>query len=263
MKVNQPKPLVHFFLALVLVSLACSSATPEPQPTSTPQPTDTPAPTATKTATPTNTPRPSPTPRPTKTPNLAATQKYEGFNAETQKYFELGYLKSNEGKIEEIDDFYYEWAQLNWYSWWPLGRNVSDFYLSAHFAWESAYRNADDSGCGIVFAIQPNKEHYSVFLDRTKIVFLDADSRYAYSRTVGKTRGTGRVKFDMPAEADFTLIVKGAYAYVLVDGELIGEYTLSQSRNLKGDIGLSILSGTNKDYGTKCEMTNIRLWTPK
>lgn len=165
--------------------------------------------------------------------------------------------------MEEIDDFHYEWAQLNWYSWWPLGRKVSDFYLSAHFSWESAYRNADDSGCGIVFAIQPNKEHYSVFLDRTKIVFLDADNRYAYSRTVGKTRGTGRVKFDMPAEADFTLIVQGAYAYILVDGELIGEYTLSQSRNLSGDVGLSILSGTNKDYGTKCEMTNIRLWTPK
>lgn len=263
MKVNQSKPLVHFFFLLVLVSLACNSATPEPPPTSTPKPTDTPAPTATITATSTNTPRPSPTPRPTKTPNLAATQKYEDFNAETQKYFELGYLKSNEGKIEEIDDFYYEWAQLNWYSWLPLGRNVSDFYLSAHFAWNSAYRNADDSGCGIVFAIQPNKEHYSVFLDRTKIVFLDADSRYSYSLTVGKTRGTGRVKFDMPAEADFTLIVKGAYAYVLVDGELIGEYTLSQSRNLRGDVGLSILSGTNKDYGTKCEMTNIRLWTPK
>lgn len=261
MRTGKLNPLFSFFLVLAIVSLACNSATPEP--TSTPQPTDTPIPTATITATSTNTPRPSPTPRPTKTPNLAATQKYEDFNAETQKYFELGYLKSNEGKIEEMDDFSYEWAQLNWYSWWPLGRKVSDFYLSAHFAWESAYRNADDSGCGIVFAIQPNKEHYSVFLDRTKIVFLDADNRYAYSRTVGKTRGTGRVKFDMPAEADFTLIVKGAYAYVLVDGELIGEYTLSQSRNLRGDVGLSILSGTNKDYGTRCEMTNIRLWTPK
>lgn len=263
MTTKTTRPILYFVLVLAIVSLACGGTAP--QPTTTPAPTNTSAPTATftSTAVPTNTPRPSPTPRPTKTPNLAATQKYEAFNAETQKYFELGYLKSNEGKVEEIDDFYYEWAQLNWYSWWPLGRKVSDFYLSAHFSWESAYRNADDSGCGIVFAIQPNKEHYSVFLDRTKIVFLDADNRYAYSRTVGKTRGTGRVKFDMPAEADFTLIVQGAYAYILVDGELIGEYTLSQSRNLSGDVGLSILSGTNKDYGTKCEMTNIRLWTPK
>jgi hypothetical protein len=79
---------------------------------------------------------------------------------------------------------------------------------------------------------------------------------------VGKTRGSGHVKFDNPAEADFTLIVKGAYAYILVDGELFGEYTLSQSRILKGDIGLTVLSGTNKDYGTRCEMSNIHVWTP-
>jgi hypothetical protein len=79
---------------------------------------------------------------------------------------------------------------------------------------------------------------------------------------VGPTRGTGKVKFTTPAEANLTLIVKGAYAYVLVDGELVGEYTLSQSRQLTGDVGLTILSGTNKDYGTKCEMTDIHLWTP-
>ena len=258
MKVRKPAPMLTFFLILVFVSLACSSTAAEP--TAVPK-TDTPAPTATHTATPTNTPRPSPTPRPTKTPNLAATEKYEAFNTETQNYFELGYLNTAAGKIEEVDDFFYEWAQLGWYRWLPLGETVADFYFSAHFAWESAYQNADESGCGVAFAIQDDGEHYSVFLDRTRIIFLDADNSYAYSRYVGTTRGTGRVKFAMPAEADFTLIVKGAYAYVLVDGEVVGEYTLSQSRILRGDVGLSVLSGTNKDYGTKCEMTNIRLWS--
>ena len=260
MKTKKFNPLSFFILALLLASLACSGLTPQPSPT--PAPTDTPIPTATITATPTNTPRPSPTPRPTRTPNLAATRKYEAFDAETRKYFELGYLNTDKGAIKEVDDFYYEWAQLGWYSWLPLGMDVRDFYISAHFAWDSAYRHANESGCGFVFAIQEDKEHYSVFLDRSRIVFLDADNRYSYSRAVGTTRGTGRVKFDMPAEADFTLIVKGLTAYALVDGELVGEYTLSQSRILRGDVGLSVLSGTNTDYGTKCEMTNIRIWTP-
>ena len=87
-----------------------------------------------------------------------------------------------------------------------------------------------------------------------------------YYRSIGPTRGTGRVKLDNPAdrqvEADFTLIVKGAYAYVLVDEEVVGEYTLAQSKNLHGRLGLSLLSGTNKDYGTRCEMTNLHLWIP-
>ena len=70
------------------------------------------------------------------------------------------------------------------------------------------------------------------------------------------------MKFDYPAEADFTLIVNGISAYVLVNGEMAGEYTLAQSRPSLGGLGLTVLSGTNKDYGTRCEMTDLRLWLP-
>jgi hypothetical protein len=195
---------------------------------------------------------------------MAATQKYNTYNTETQKYFGLGYLKTTEGTTKEFDDFFYEWAQLGWYKRFLLDdENVSDFMFSAHFSWSSAYKNADLSGCGVSFANQENGEHYAVFLDKTKVLFLDADNRYNGARIVGPTRGTGRVKVGIPAEADFTLIVNGAYAYVILDGEVIGEYTLSQSRVLKGDIGLSVLSGTNKDYGTRCSMTGIHVWAPE
>jgi hypothetical protein len=79
---------------------------------------------------------------------------------------------------------------------------------------------------------------------------------------VGRTSGSGRVKFDNPAEADFTLIVNGINAYVLVNKEMVGKYTLSKSRILQGDVGLTVLSGTNKNYGTRCEMTDIHLFEP-
>jgi hypothetical protein len=128
--------------------------------------------TATITLTPTNTPRPSPTPRPTKTPDLAATQKYEEYNAEVQKYYDLGYVSSTDGEFTELDDFEYEWAQLYWYQWFPLDETVSDVYFSAHFAWESAYQNADTSGCGVIFGLQEDGDHYAVFLDRSKVLFL-------------------------------------------------------------------------------------------
>jgi len=254
-------PLASLLSVLILVSLACSTVAAEPTPTNTPKPT------ATNTLVPTNTPKPSPTPRPTRTPNLAATQHIEELNAEARSYFDMGYLTTADGEFIDYDDFKEDWAQLGWYSWWTLNDQAKDFYMSAHFKWSSAYRSADTSGCGFAFAIQENNDHYAVFLDRSKVLFLDADQSYSYSRTVGTTRGTGRVKFenpaDNPAEADITLIVKGAYAYVLVDGELIGEYTLSQSKILQGNLGLTLLSGTNKDYGTRCEMTNVHLWIPK
>jgi len=248
-------------LLLLIVSSACSTFAPPPTPTNTPNP---PTATATITATPTKTLVPTNTPRPTATPNLAATQKFEGFHQEIQSYYDLGYVASTDGNVKEFDDFEYEWAQLGWYNWLPLGRDVSKFAMSAHFKWMSAYKNADESGCGFAFAIQPDQGHYAVFLDRSKIIFLDADSSYgSYARFVGLTSGTGRVKFDNPAEADFTLVVNGIDSYVLVNNDLVGRYTLAKSRILQGDVGLTVLSGTNKDYGTRCEMTNLHLFELK
>jgi hypothetical protein len=183
-------------------------------------------------------------------------------NTETQSYYEQGYLDTPDGQLFELDDFRYEWAQLGWYNWLPVADSVTDFYMGARFKWDSALRNSDTAGCGFIFGIQPNEDHYAVFLDRAKVYFLITDRKVGFSRPITPTRGTGRVKFDYPAEADFTLIVKNTSAFVLVDGEVVGEYTLAQSRPSRGEIGLSVLSGTNKDYGTRCEMTNLRLWIP-
>ena len=249
--------LMSFALVLIVVSLACATSQP------TPVPTNTALPTSTETLVPTNTPRPSPTPRPTQTPNMAATERVEELNAEVQDYFDKGYLATTDGRFRELEDFSYDWAQMGWYNWLPLRDSAKDFFLSAHFKWDSAFRNSDTSGCGFIFGLQPNDDHYAVFLDRQKVLFLITDHTIGFSKPVSPTRGNGVVKFDYPAEADFTLIVKDAYAYVLVDGEVIGEYTLAQSRAAKGGIGLTVLSGTNKDYGTRCEMTNLHLWLPK
>lgn len=248
-------PIMSFVFVLIVISLACTTA--QSTPTNTPQST------ATETAIPTNTPRPSPTLRPTRTPNLAATQHAEELNAEVQAYYDKGYLTTTEGKFDELDNFSYDWAQLGWYNWLPLQESASDFFLSAHFKWDSALKNSDTAGCGFIFDLQPNDDHYAVFLDRKKVYFLITDHTRGYSKPITPTRGTGRVKFDYPAEADFTLIVKGAYAYALVNGEVVGGYTLSQSRALRGDLGLTVLSGTNKGFGTRCEMTNLHLWIPK
>lgn len=257
---------IHKTSILLLLIVLISACVPQKMPnaTATSLPTSKVVPTSTDLPTPSMNLVPTNTPRPTATPNLAATQKYEGFNQEIQSYYDVGYVAHTNSNIEEFDDFSVAWAQLGWYQWYPLGKDVLNFSLSAHFKWMSASKTADASGCGFVFAIQPDNGHYAVFLDRNKVIFLDGDSSYgSYARSVGKTSGSGRVKFNNPAEADFTLIVNGIDAYVLVNNELIGKYTLSKSRVLQGDVGLTVLSGTNKDYGTRCEMTNIHLFEPR
>ena len=254
MRSKNRNAVISFISAFIFISLACGTA--QPTLTSTPEPT------LTHTKVPTSTPRPSSTPEPTQTPDLAATQRADELNAEVQSYFDKGYLPTANGRFKELNDFSYDWAQLGWYNWLPLEESASDFFLSGHFKWNSAFQNSDISGCGFLFSIQENSDHYAVFLDRSKVFFLITDRRQGFSRPVTPTRGTGRVKFAYPAEADFTLIVKDHSAYVLVDGEQVGEYTLAQSRPVHGNLGLTVLSGTNRDYGTRCEMTNLHLWIP-
>lgn len=253
---------VLLLLSMVLIVSACSNFAPSPTPTNTAQPT------ATRTLVPTVTSTPTRTPRPTLTPNLTATQQVQDYQAKIQSYVDSGYLKTTDGRVRKYDDFASQWAQLGWYRRFGLRGSgsalpISEFAFNAHFKWSSAYRNADISGCGVAFAIQPNDDHYAVFLDRSKVLFTQTDYYYY---PIGPTRGTGRVDFenpfDKPAEADFALIVNDAYAYVLVNDELVGEYTLSQSRSVKGQIMLGLISGTNKDFGTRCAITDIRMFIP-
>ena len=168
--------LMSFVFLFVLVSFACATGQPTPASTHRVEPsaTETAIPTSTKTV------RPSPTLRPTQTPDLAATERTEELHAEIQEHFEKGYLTTVEGRSRELDDFSYEWAQLGFYLPFLVEDSVSDFVLSAHFKWDSAFKNSNISGCGFMFGIQPNDDHYAVFLDRQQVLFLITDNKLGF-----------------------------------------------------------------------------------
>jgi hypothetical protein len=246
---------VHLTLLLVLASLACAVLTPG-EPTATPEPsaTDTPLPAPTKTL------RPTFTPQPTSTPDTAATARYDAFYSLLEDFEGKGYITTTKGEAVDLDPFKEEWAQLGWYQWWIFDETISDFVFAAHFSWSTAHATPEISGCGFVFGIQENDDHYAVFLDKSRILFLMKRGANVYN--VGRTRGVGQFSYGNPAEADFALAVKGQSAYVSVDGKT-SEYTLSMDQSSAGQFGLTLLSGTNKDYGTRCEMTDVIIWTPK
>lgn len=243
---------IHFMLALAFVSLSCAGLSPV-EPTATPEPTDT------ETPVPTPTERPTKTPKPTSTPDVIATARHEHFQALLNEFDEKGYLTTINGTASDMNPFREDWAQINYYRWWMFDDEIGDFVFSSHFSWSAAHATPDLSGCGLVFGLQENGDHYAVFLDKDRILFLMKRGTYAYN--VGRTRGVGTFNYGNPAEADFALVVKGQSAYVWVDG-ITSEYTLSQDQPSVGWFGYTILSGTNKDYGTRCEMTDSILWMP-
>jgi len=223
-------------------------------------PTETPTPTVVP-STPTKTPRPTSTPRPTATPNVVETQNFDDIFSDVQKFKDEGLISSTDGTYSTLDDFSETFAQRGWLTYWYFDFKVKHFVYKAHVSWETAGPTNETSGCGIVFAINEkgdNNNYYGVVLDKSRIFFSTTYGGYYYD--MGKTRGTGKVDFDNPAEADFTLLVYDYKGFVYVNDEFIGEYTLSKDRELDGKFGYGIISGTNKDYGTRCTITNSRMW---
>jgi hypothetical protein len=66
-------------------------------------------------------------------------------------------------------------------------------------------------------------------------------------------------KPDLPkGEADITLIVDKNQVLFFVDDRLV--FRQQQSSIPKGELAMTLLSGTNQDFGTRCQMTNTQLW---
>jgi len=243
---------------LILAMLACSSGAPAATATPVP-PTNTSVP-------PTNTLEPTSTPLPTATPNVAATQAYNDMFALVEKANSTGQLPSTKGIFYTLKDFSYEWAQMNYYDFYDTGLIVDNFAVKAHFKWSSAIANPEPSGCGFAYRVGDNASHYLVYLDRAAVnmgVYVPNIDRSG-SYQIGAAQGSGHMKqaFGNPAEADFALVVNEGNAYAYVDGEFKAQYNLYSDyyKYKQGALAFTIVSGTNKDFGTKCDMTNVELW---
>jgi hypothetical protein len=249
-------------IILVLAVSACSVGAPAP--TSTPAPTNTPLP---PTATATSTPPPTATPKPTKTPNLAATKIVEDAMVHIQSYVDNGYLPDQNGSLYSLEDYSREMAQINYLDVGFAGIKdlIKNFAVWGHVKLESAklVNYPDFSGCGFSFRFNPdNSDGYTAYV--TNEMVLLTYCRLHRCGQIGKTTGSGKLSLSNPDEVDMELIVYDTKAVVLVDGEFIGGYTLFSDKMLDPGLLLySIVSGTNRDYGTRCQITDAHLWVAK
>jgi hypothetical protein len=168
-----------------------------------------------------------------------------------------GYLESTSGAFFAISEFNETWAQLNWYQWWGTGYSPKDFLITAHTTWESASDTADwwNSGCGFVFRENGADDHYLAYLGMDGWVYL---SRMKGGNNAGLgSQAYGQV--DVPeGEADVALLVEGRKLHYFVNGEHV--LARDDLQDTAGALGLTLLSGTNKEFGTRCTMDEIALW---
>jgi hypothetical protein len=186
-----------------------------------------------------------------------ATAQAEDMYQLVEKLQQEGALTSTAGEYYPIEDFNETWAQLNWYQWWNTGYKLSDFVIRAHTAWESASKTANwfSAGCGFVFRATDANNHYMIFLALDGNVYMRGYVNAKY-REFGKAYAGGINH--LKGEADVVLVAQGDHFVYYVNGKKILDR--KNSELVEGDLGLTLNSGTNKDYGTRCEMTNIELW---
>ena len=189
------------------------------------------------------------------TPNLAATEQVKAFTDKIQEYYDAGYISTTNGSYNQLDDFSYSWAKLNYYQWIDTDFSPTDFVLKSEITWKSASSKADSSGCGFVFRIQDNYDHYAFFLSLKGVVEA--------ATNVGGWNSMGVATYGNPSqfgEAVVTLIVEGKMIRVFVNDKLIKTYTGYDGKLTRGGLAYTVVSGTNKNYGTSCDFKNTELW---
>jgi hypothetical protein len=168
-----------------------------------------------------------------------------------------GVLNTTEGNYVRLDSFDQSWAQLGWYQWWGTGYEPTNFVIRTGATWETAYERADlnYSGCGFVFHEVDSNNHILVYLGMDGYAYMSHFAKGKYSQTGHVYYG----KLAIPSDSgELVLAVNENWITFYVNGkQLIHKQDLALTG---GKLALTILSGTNKDYGTRCQMNDIDLW---
>jgi len=174
-----------------------------------------------------------------------------------QELHSNGYLSTTAGTYYSLDDFDESWAQINWYMWFYTGYSPTDFVIRANAAWESASTSANwwASGCGFVFREDGVPNHYLAYLGLDGYVYFARTVRDKYASLGYSYYG----RLDTPdGQAQIMLVVDGINIMFFVNGERV-HYRQDQGLS-SGNLALTLLSGINTGFGTRCQMSNIELW---
>ncbi len=208
------------------------------------------------TVTPTKGPLPTLVPWPTPIPDPLRNRRINMEILIAEMYI-TGKVDSLEGKYIHIDDIKKSLSKIDYYNWEHSGYSPIDFVVRVDVKWDSAYEkaNINASGCGFVFRASET-EHYlgllaldgNVYFGRNQNGSLAHWLNQSYYKQVGFPSGG----------AELMLVVQGTHFDFYVDQ--IKVVTGQHHMLTEGALGFTVLSGTNKDWGTKCEFINIDLW---
>lgn len=165
-----------------------------------------------------------------------------------------------DGSYVQLDDFQDQLANKLSYTWGDTSVRAKNFIVQADFEWSTGVNTTDLSGCGFVYRMQSNKDHYLILLDSYAGVKLASSTdrgTYSMGSPSKGDRKTGSYGSN-PFRATFVMVVYDLKTYVYVDDVYYGEYTLLDYRITEsGPFAGAMLSAASV---TSCSITNIQAW---
>ncbi len=271
MHTKYPNSIWAVIAALALMALACglhidlvSTAVPSPTPSQLPP--AIPADVVSPVSPPTNPPEPTvqDTSVPLPAADVETTEAASRVMADVKDYYQRGYLPFENGQLYVLDDFSKTRATNKLYDFTRTGQQSQNFALWADIELNtigSTTTYPDYTGCGFAYRVQNGSEGYTAILTNTAVRMGSCNSSSGPCTLFGTTNGTGVVDVPNKSKVQFSLAVNKDHAWVLVDGTLVGQYSLYTTRLMgMGDLDYAVVSNINAGYMTSCQITNVRLW---
>gem|GEM_PF-1875629 len=176
----------------------------------------------------------------------------------TYLYEDEGILSTDEGTYFFADDYVGEWAQMYWYQWESLAETqVSDFVIRTKVSWNSASDTPQwsDSGCGFVFREQDSDNHMKANLALDGFTYINgykAGQWLSYGKKQYSSHSTSGSVY-------FTLAAEGGNIAIMIDDAIVHEASNVLLTD-PGYLAYVVVSGTNKDYGTRCTFEEVELF---
>jgi predicted small lipoprotein YifL len=187
-----------------------------------------------------------------------ATAYAQSFMEVIQGLYDDGKIATTEGELIRLEDFERSEAQINYFFPEPLNYTANNFVFSSKlsYAIDGKSPNWFSSGCGFMYGLQETGGQ-GVFVYVGGDGFLHALEGYksSWPRVLMKKWGKGS---EFKGEADLMIVQSNLTSYAYVNGKLVGEF---YTRFYKpGDLGQTMISGSNKGFGVRCSWTDSNLY---
>ena len=206
---------------------------------------------------------PIPSPTLAIVPTIVQTEITNPLMADIKDYYGKGYLPFETGQLYNLDDFSETKPSVKIFDFTRTGQQSQDFALWADIELDTTGSTTYPkyTGCGFAYRVQNNNEGYTAILTNDVVRVSHCTNGLSQCELFGTTHGTGNVDVRDRTKVRFSLAVNRDRAYVLVDGVMVGQYTLFTTKLLgMGDLYYGVVSDINDEYWTSCKITNAQLW---